>query len=193
VLDFLPRPSCRRGLRKRIRNALAAEASDRWPRRRAFARRPLARSPYGTAKRVRERQLSDVAPARWASRHLGPRWRDVHLGRTPSVSAKRGAHARFLQAKRQRASCGTSRLNVVPSERPTGELVDVRLDGRKQECAAGVRHDRGSDRMRGTRSSAPSRVGPLVAGERGGPRGCCFLAWGSLVPARRAPVDPAIQ
>ena len=27
-------------------------------------------------------------------------------GRTPSVSAKRGAHACFLQAKRQRASCG---------------------------------------------------------------------------------------
>jgi hypothetical protein len=48
-------------------------------------------------------------------------------GRTPSVSARRAAHARFRQAKRQRGASRTRRLDIVPSRRIRRPGGDVRF------------------------------------------------------------------
>jgi hypothetical protein len=39
---------------------------------------------------------------------------------------------------------------IVPGERSRPELSDVRLSERKQECAAGTRHDRRGAQLHGT-------------------------------------------
>jgi hypothetical protein len=89
-----------RSLREAICNAVAHQGS---PRR---ARSSTRDQPRGAVRPARER-LSASPPERMrASRFPLP---GARSGRTPSVSARRAAHARFRQAKRQRGVLRTRR------------------------------------------------------------------------------------
>jgi hypothetical protein len=57
----------------------------------------------------------------------------------------------------------TGRLQLVPSERPTPGLGDVRLQSGKQVCVAGARHARRNAVYRGPVIRGRRKAGPMFA------------------------------
>jgi hypothetical protein len=85
--------------------------------------------PLPDASRAR----SGTMPAFGAPQVMSP------LPWVPSVSARRAAHARSREAKREPGVLRKRRLDFVPREPPTPRLGDARLRPRKRERSAGVR------------------------------------------------------
>jgi hypothetical protein len=90
-----------------------------------------------------------------------PLRRSLHCwyGRTPTVLARRAAHARFRQAKRQRGASRRRRLDVVCSKRELLVIGDVR----SSKAAAALRP---ASRVRRRSDSSVAEVQPTAR--------CCF-------------------
>jgi hypothetical protein len=74
------------------------------------------------------------------------------------LAGRRGDHDSAARPTRAVVSSAppTRPLLVVRGERPTPQLGDVRLNGRKQECAGGMQRDRHSDEIHGKRAARRS-------------------------------------